>query len=31
MSDKKEPNANTIHPIDGYDKEIYIRTTRFIR
>ena len=27
MSDEKKPNANTIHPIDGYDKEIYIKPT----
>ena len=27
MSNEKKPNANTIHPIDGYDKEIYIKPT----
>ena len=27
MSDEKKPNANTIHPIEGYDKEIYIKPT----
>ena len=27
MSDKKMPDPNTIHPIAGYDKEIYIKPT----
>ncbi|MDO4981951.1 MAG: CatB-related O-acetyltransferase [Eubacteriales bacterium] len=27
MSDKKMPDPNTIHPIVGYDKEIYIKPT----
>ncbi len=27
MKDRKMPNPNTIHPINGYDKEIYIKPT----
>lgn len=27
MQDKKIPNPNTIHPIEGYDKEIYVKPT----
>lgn len=27
MKDEKIPNPNTIHPIKGYDKEIYVRPT----
>lgn len=27
MKDGKIPNPNTIHPIVGYDKEIYIKPT----
>ena len=27
MKDRKTPNPNTIHPINGYDKEIYIKPT----
>lgn len=27
MKDGKTPNPNTIHPINGYDKEIYIKPT----
>ena len=27
MKDGKTPNPDTIHPIDGYDKEIYIKPT----
>ena len=27
MKDGKTPNPDTIHPINGYDKEIYIKPT----
>ena len=27
MKNKKQPNPNVIHPINGYDKEIYIKPT----
>ena len=27
MKDGKHPNPNTIHPIAGYDKEIYVKPT----
>ena len=27
MKDGRLPNPNTIHPIDGYDKEIYVKPT----
>lgn len=27
MKDEKIPNPNTIHPIKGYDKEIYVKPT----
>lgn len=27
MKDGKYPNPNTIHPIAGYDKEIYVKPT----
>lgn len=27
MKDRKIPNPNTIHPIAGYDKEIYVKPT----
>lgn len=27
MKDKKMPDPNTIHPIEGYDKEIYVKPT----
>ena len=27
MKDGKIPNPNTINPIEGYDKEIYIKPT----
>ena len=27
MKDWKTPNPNTIHPIAGYDKEIYVKPT----
>ena len=27
MSDKKIPNPNVIHPISGYEKEIYVKPT----
>ena len=27
MKDGKHPNPNTIHPITGYDKEIYVKPT----
>lgn len=27
MKDGKDPNPNTIHPIAGYDKEIYVKPT----
>ena len=27
MKDGKRPNPNTIHPIAGYDKEIYVKPT----
>lgn len=27
MNDRKIPNPNTIHPIAGYDKEIYVKPT----
>ena len=27
MKDGKIPNPNTIHPITGYDKEIYVKPT----
>ena len=27
MKNGKMPNPNTIHPIDGYDKEIYVKPT----
>ena len=27
MKDGKKPNPNTIHPIAGYDKEIYVKPT----
>ena len=27
MKDGKIPNPNTINPISGYDKEIYIKPT----
>lgn len=27
MKDGKIPNFNTINPIEGYDKEIYVKTT----
>ena len=27
MKDKKMPNPNTIHPIPGCDKEIYVKPT----
>ncbi len=27
MEDKNLPNPNTVHPISGYDKEIYIKPT----
>ena len=25
MKNGKQPNPNVIHPINGYDKEIYIK------
>lgn len=25
MKNEKQPNPNVIHPIKGYDKEIYIK------
>ena len=27
MKDRKTPNPNVIHPVNGYDKEIYIKPT----
>ena len=27
MKNGKNPNPNTIHPIAGYDKEIYVKPT----
>ena len=27
MKDGKKPNPNTVHPITGYDKEIYVKPT----
>ena len=27
MKDGKTPNPDTIHPINGYDKEIFIKPT----
>ena len=27
VKDGKHPNPNTIHPIAGYDKEIYVKPT----
>ena len=27
MKDGKHPDPNTIHPIPGYDKEIYVKPT----
>ena len=27
MQNNKTPNPNTIHPIHGYDKEIYVKPT----
>ena len=27
MKDRKRPNPNVIHPVNGYDKEIYIKPT----
>ena len=27
MKDWKNPNPNTIHPIEWYDKEIYVKPT----
>ena len=29
MKDGKIPNPDTIHPIAGYDKEIYVKPTIF--
>ena len=31
MKDGKHPNPNTIHPIAGYDKEIYVKRQLQIR
>ena len=27
MKDGKKPYPNTVHPITGYDKEIYVKPT----
>ena len=27
MKDGKAPDPNTVHPITGYDKEIYVKPT----
>lgn len=27
MKNKKKPDSNTIHPIAGYDQEIYVKPT----
>ena len=27
MKDGKQPNPNTVHPIAGYDREIYVKPT----